>query len=1048
MTLFERVLDRPLPVFLAAGLVVLLGIWSLSTLPVNRNPSVQIPMSLVVVQLPGATPDEVESEVTIELEEQLTALEGLRQLRSVSSEGVSSHVLEFEDRVDMTESLRDVQDKVELATTVLPQGAERPIVQEVSFDEQPIIFFTLRGGNRLDLYQLRDVAEGLKPQFESVPGVSRVEIFGGYEREVQVLADPIELAAYGLTLQDLGAALQRQGQSAAGGKVRGGTGEWLIRPNSEYRNLEEIRATVVRRESSGALTIGDVARVELSHERPRSGAWFDGEPSITLIVRPRANINTIETVDRLTQRADELRTRLPSGVSIQATSDGSEDIEAMLQQLGTSAGLGVLLVFVVLLVMFGPGQALLVASALPFSLLFTFIGLAVFGMEISNIALFSLILVLGLVVDGAIVVGEAIFAEREAGARSRVAAKVGVERVGLPVISADLTTVAAFLPMLLMVGVMGQFMSVMPKVVAFALVGSVFVDHLLLPAAVAKLGLRRRRPRKWLAPDGLPWFSPELPRMKRLYMNTLGAALRNRSLVLGIAAACLAGAFLLFTTGGIDSIFLPKTDRGRFTLNYALPLGTSLAETSRVGLLIADEVEEIAEVDRCVLTTGETGALNAESSEGGRTGPEYGRLTVELVDPAQRTRSQGEVVEGLRTQIAHFAGVTIDLEELSEGPPTGAALAVRIKGQDLDALASVATDIEERIRLLKGAEDVRADYHRGKPEVRVDVDRVVAGDRFGVTTEEVWRAFGLAFQGQKIARMWLGSERVDIRVEASGGFTQSVEQVRELPIRSEDGQLIPLGEIAEVSLGFSHDSIFRHDARRAITVRANVAPGGSSVALEADARAAISALSLPTGVQVEFGGESEERERSYASLWEALRWGLLLIYIIIAIQFDSLRQPFIVILGIPLALVGVALGLVATATPFSFIVFIGAVSLTGIVVNSGIVLVDAINQNRREGMPLRNAICDGALGRLRPVLLTTLTTAAGLLPLTLNVAEGGEFWAPLGLTIISGLFASTGLTLIVVPVLYSLLEEPPRWGGARLPHVEQAVAAVQARPGA
>lgn len=1045
MTFVDRVLERPLPIFLVAALVVLMGIWSVLNLPINRSPSVQIPVVLVLAELPGATPDQVESEITIELEEELTTLDGLRQIRSESSEGFSRHVLEFEDRMDMTKSLRDVQDKVELAKGDLPEASESPVVQGVSFDDAPIIFFTVQSGGNIDLYELRDIAEKIKPRFESVPGVSRVEIFGGFEREVHVQGDPTMLAAYGLTLEDLGRALREEGQNSTGGKVRAQNGEWLIRPNGEYRTLEEIRTTVVRRESLGALTVSDVAHVELGHKRLRSGAWLNGAPSVTLIVRPRANIDTIDTVRRLMGRADELRGRLPPGVSIHATSDGSRDIKTMLTQLGSSAGLGMVLVFAILLAMFGFGQALLVASALPFSLLFTFIGLSIFGMEISNVALFSLILVLGLVVDGAIVVGEAIFAEREGGARSRDAAKIGVERVGLPVIAADLTTVAAFLPMLLMVGVMGQFMSVMPKVVAFALVGSVFVDHLLLPTAVAKFGLRRSQRRRRLAPDGLPWFSPELPRIKRLYMNALGMALQNRLLVVGAATACLLTMALLFATSAIDSIFLPNTDRGKFTINYSLPLGASLTETSRVGLLISDEVCQIPEVDNCVLTVGDTGALNADNPEGGRFGLEYGRLSVELVDYAQRVRSQADIVTDLRAQISHFAGVEIVLEEVSEGPPTGAALAVRVQGRDLDTLSFVADQVRRKIETLEGAEDVRVDYNRGKPEIRVEVDRGRAIDQFGVTSAGLWRSIRLAFQGEKVARMWIGAERVDIRVEAPASFAQTAEQIKELPVRSDNGSLFPLGQVAEVGLAFSHDTIFRHDGLRAITVRANTAPGASSVALERDARSVIGGLNLPTGVDIAFGGESEERERSYASLWRALKWGLVLIYVIIAVQFNSLLQPFIVILSIPLALVGVSLGLLLTGTPFSFIVFIGAVSLTGIVVNSGIVLVDAINRNRREGMPIQNAIYDGALSRLRPVLLTTLTTVAGLLPLTLNISNGGEFWAPLGLTIISGLCASTVLTLFVVPVFYSLLEGPPsgwQWAGATgAEHAGEAISA-------
>jgi multidrug efflux pump subunit AcrB len=647
-------------------------------------------------------------------------------------------------------------------------------------------------------------------------------------------------------------------------------------------------------------------------------------------------------------------------------------------------------------------------------------------MGLSNVALFALILVLGLVVDGAIVVGEAIHTERERGTKPAAAAKAAIGRVGAPVISADLTTIAAFVPMLLMVGIMGQFMSVLPKVVVFALIGSVFVDHLLLPAAAARFPQLRRRRRRWLAPDGLPWFSPELPRVRRLYERVLELALAHRSAAVAAAAGAFALALLLFTSGTIRSIFLPTIDRGRFTLNYELPLGTGIDETSRVGQLLAREVGALPELDSYVLTTGDTGALAAQQREGGQVGPQYGRLTVELVDLAARERSQADVIAELRERTARYAGVAIDFEELGEGPPTGAALAIRVKGETLDDLASIAAAVERRLVTLPGAQDVRVDYDRSKPEIRVNLDRPRAAAEFGISPDRVSGALLTAFYGLEVGRMWLDGERVDIRLKAPPAYAHTLDNVRALPLRARHGEIVPLGELAEVDLDFAHDAIFRHDTLRSVTVRADVAEGFSSVALEEAARSALATLPLPMEVSLEFGGESEERDRSYASLWGALKWGLLLIYVIIAIQFNSLLQPVIVVLSIPLAIVGVSLGLLVTGTPFSFIVFIGVVSLTGIVVNSGIVMIDAMNKKRRAGMPTGDAIRAASIERFRPVLLTAITTIAGLLPLTLNVTEGGEFWAPLGIAIISGLLVSTLLTLFLVPVLYSLLESAPR----------------------
>jgi multidrug efflux pump subunit AcrB len=465
-------------------------------------------------------------------------------------------------------------------------------------------------------------------------------------------------------------------------------------------------------------------------------------------------------------------------------------------------------------------------------------------------------------------------------------------------------------------------------------------------------------------------------------------------------------------------------------VNYSLPRGTALAETGRVGQLLASHVESIAELDHYVLITGATGALSTDGREGGRTGPEYGRINVDLIDAGDRSRSQGEVVHEVRSKLGRYAGIETDVDELSEGPGVGAALAIRVKGDNLDELAEAAQQVQDRISALPGVTDVRVDYDKDRPEIRVELDRARAAARFGISPDQVANALLSTFHGVEVGRMWVGDERVDIRLQAPESTPRTLDQVGELPLRTRSGEIVPLGEVASLHLEFGKNAIFRHDGLRTITVRADALGETSSVALEAAARKSLAAIAMPRGMTLEFGGETEERDRSYASLWNALKWGLLLIYVIIAIQFNSLKQPFVVLLSIPLSVVGVTLGLLVTGTPFSFVVFIGVVSLTGIVVNDGIVMVDAINRIRRAGMKLEGALLAASAERLRPVLLTTVTTIAGLLPLTLNLTSGGEFWVPLGIAIISGLLVASGLTLFVVPVLYSIVEggwSPHAW---------------------
>jgi len=1010
MRWLDPLLERPLPVFLGAAFISLLGLWCVSKLPVTRTPHVDIPYSVVVSTYEGASPEDVESEVTIKIEEQLSALEDLRHQWSISSEGVSTHILEFEDRTEMDDALRDVREKADLARVDLPKDSDDPIVKGLSFETLPILLFTVSG--RDDPYLLREIAEDLEPEpeLEAIDGVSSVDVFGGYEREVEVFVDPPALDSYGLSLADVASAVARQGHSTPAGRLRSSRTDRLIRTTGEFRNLEEIRNVVVGTDGGHAVELRDVGKVRRHHERETSGSWFMGEPSVTLIVRRRENVNTLETSRRLEARVEELRSGLPPGIRIDTTSSAADLIRLMLRQLGTSMGVGLVLVVALLFVTLGLRQALLVSFVLPFSLLFTFIGLYVLGMSISNTSLFGLILVLGLVVDGAIIVAEAIHREREEGADAREAAKRGLARVGLPVISADLTTIAAFVPMLLMVGVMGQFMAVVPKVVIFALTGSILVDHLFLPTAASQM----RRSGRGRAPA-------RLERLHTAYLRALDLALHHRVAVLGVTAVLVATAPLAYVTGAVRSIFLPYVDRGRFSIDFSMPLGTSLEETNRVGQLIEQAISRIPEAERWVLTTGDTGALDVDTREGGRVGPEYGRLTVELEPRSARRRSQPEIIAALRRELDGYAGVDFDVQEVQEGPPVGSALLVRVQGKHLSEIAPIAAEVKRRIRDLPGAEDVRTDYDRSKPEVRVAIDRSRAAAAYGITPAQISQTLRTAFYGVQVGEMWVQDERVDVRLRAIDGYDHDVDHVRELGVRSRTGEIVPIGDMAQVGLDFSPDAIHRFDGRRTISVRADAAPDASSVDLFQAGQRALADLALPPGVRLQFGGETEERGRSYASLWSALKWGLVLIYLIMAVQFDSIWQPLVVLFTIPLSIVGVTAGLLATGTPFSFMVFIGVVSLTGIVVNDGIVLVDGINQELRAGRPFESAVREASLRRLRPVLLTTATTIFGLLPLTLNIATGGEFWVPLGVAIISGLLVASLLTLLFVPVLFSVL---------------------------
>jgi len=1029
---FDRSIERPLPVYLLGMLVAFFGLWSLTELPVTRAPSIRMPFSMVVVPYVGATPDEVESEVTLDLEEELVQVDDMRHIRSVSSEGSAVVFVEFEDRTDLDEAQRQVRTAVDRAEAEFEDDVEVPLVQEMSTDDQPIISFVISGP--IGPARLRQLAEDLSPSLEAVEGVNEIEIFGGFEPEVRVFADPAVLAEYGLTLTELSDRLRQQARAVPAGQLRGSTGDRLVRATGEFGTLDEIRSIVVINEPGGAVTLGDLATVAVHHKRRESYSSLDGDPSVTLIATRKPDVNTMDTVEQLKKIAFRYAESFPTGVRLTTTQDASIEIGMMLEQLGTSALLGLILLMAVLMVAFGWRQALLVASVLPFSLLVTFLGLFVFDMSISNMSIFSLILVLGLVVDGALIVAEAIHAEVEDGFAPMQAAARGIHRVGLAVLAADITTVAAFFPMVLMIGVMGQFMSVMPKVVVFAITGSVFVDHFLIPAVAARMKHMDARHRGSAASAGsAPMRSESMGsesrdrsyfarKVRPLYQRWLEVTLRHPVQLLSACGLSFVLAIVLIGSGVIKSIFMPTTDRGRVIVRYASPLGTPLEETNRIGGLLANELEGMSEVERFVLTAGTGGGSNPFGMGSQRSGPERGALNIELVPADERIRTQSDVAEELRQRFENYAGVTIEVQELSEGGNIGEALSLRVRGRRFDEVQNFAVQVEQMVRGIEGVRDVNVDYERSNPELRVEVDRGLASSEFSLTPQQVSQALRVATVGVEVGRMWVGDERVDLRLSAPEDYAEELDRIRELPLRAANGTMIPLGALATVGFDFSPKALSRYDTERSITISAGAKQGYDTVALTSAATAGLAELSRPDGVDVAFGGQSEERQRSLGSLIDALGWGLLLIFIVIAIQFNSIIQPFIVLACIPLSIVGVTLGLLLTGTDFSFSVFIGIVSLTGIVVNDGIVMIDGINQYRDAGMPVRRAVREASLRRLRPVLLTTITTVAGILPLTLNLTAGGEFWVPLGIAIISGLLLASFLTLFVVPVIYWQIE--------------------------
>ncbi|MHC5019531.1 MAG: efflux RND transporter permease subunit [Planctomycetota bacterium] len=1027
---------KPAVPVVGALCALVMGIVALFTLPIEQAPEIKVPVTFVSVPFPGASAEESETGIAIPLEERLAGLKNLKTLTVVSHLNGCTAICQFRDGADPDRAKRDARDALELAKPEFPAGVDQGFVRDVAFSDMPLITVSVSGGT--DLGQRQRLADRLKGLLEAVNGVSRVEMFGEQPRDFLIEADPGRLSAHGLTLDDLAGAVRARARNIPGGRVEVPGTEFQARTVAQVLTAAELAATPV---GHGNLSLGVVARVSDGRADLESLARVDGRDAVALIVRPETGINSLDVIETVRAEATAFGATLPPGMAIHLTGDTSVQIGYMVEQLGSTALYGGIVVLFLLIIAIGWRNAWLVAFAIPFCLLLTFVGFAATGISVTGIALFSLILVLGMVVDGAVIVMENIHRHWELGKEPREAAVDGLGEVGIPVLAADLTTVAAFAPMVFVSGITGQFIAVMPKVVAIALTASLIVDHVLLPLMAA-----------WLLPSHKGQAPPAhrmdprdqrrrysggrlLQAVQRLYRRQLVFAMRRRGWVAAGAALSFVAAVGWVGIGALGYEFFPRVDMNRFSVEIEMPLGTPVEQTDRVARRLERVVEQTIQrppLTHAVTTVGNTRALNTDLREGGRSGPEVAKITCELVRERDRDVSQAELMDKLRPALQASAGAaTVRVKELREGPPSGAPVAVRLSGgRTLDELLAAGARLRDRLRRVAGAQDVRIDLRPVRPQVQITPHPQKAA-LFHIRPVGVGAQIATALHGAEPAEITVGDERVRIRVRAAEGAIAGPESIGDLRVRSNAGGLIPVSAVATVATTSGPESIVRRNRKRTVTVRCDLQGGYEAQpvldALEAWVGEQSAAGNWPRAVEVQYGAETDEETESVQSLQRLMGLSLVLILLILTTQFQSTRISFVVLMTVPLGFVGVVIGCWVLAIPIGFLPFVGVVALAGIVVNDAIVLVSCAQEYESQGVPRRKALVDAGVTRLRQVFLTTVTTVGGLLPLAFNIGGGGAFWGPLAWSLISGIIFATGLTLIVVPVLLDISAARRTW---------------------
>lgn len=1051
MNIWNLAVNNRVAVYILVALIALIGFSTYSTMPREAAPDITIPLVIVSTPYIGVSAADMEGLVTQPLEQALKGLKDIKQITSVSKEGLSTIRVEFTTGIDMDEALRRVRDEVNSKRPELPADILDPVVSEINFSEFPILFINIQGpiGNA----RLKKIAEELQDRIEAVPGVLRADLNGGLQPEVQVNADVYRLNAYQISLDDIVSAIRGENLSVPGGSIDTGERNFAIRVPGEFREVKPLEDIVVKIQNGKPIYVRDVAQVDYSFEDRITYSRLNGQESVSLAVRKRAGENLLAIAEQVKEIVEETKTTLPAGITLTISNDQSENIRQSVHELENSIMTGMFLVVLTLFMFFGFKNAMLVSTAIPFSMFIAFMILSAFGVTLNFVVLFALVLALGILVDDAIVVIENIYRHQQEYRKDPIqAARDGVAEVAVPVMSSTITTVAPFIPLLFWPDVIGDFMWYLPITLISTLGASLFVAFVISPVqgaqwinyrkeiAAAKRSLEH--PTWWRKYNPVIWLyhkSDEVlfPWMQGRYTQTLRWTLDHKAATMLGAVGVLILTFVLFGAFNSGVILFPNVEPARVTVNIEAPPGTALEATDRIAREVEQRVAQIPSRSDIEFVVTTAGTSDDPFDFGGQGTSNKAQVSIDFHKRRQRQQNTFLTLEEIRKATDGISGALIRVSKQEMGPPVGAPVSIEISGDDYSQLASISEQIREAIREIPGLFDLKDDYNVGKPEVEVLVDREKAG-LLWTSTGQIAGSIRAAINGIEASEYRVGEDEYKIRVRLREDQRQSVEDMRNIHVTfmNRRGQLlsIPVSAVADIQRVSSLVDIRRKDMKRVITVMGNVEGRVDSDVLQ-DVRARLAGLQLPAGYSLKFTGRDEEQAKSMAFLGRAFVITLLLVFLILVSEFNSVKVPFVIMVSVLLSLIGVLMGMIITGTPFVVIMTgVGVIALAGIVVKNAIVLLDFAKRKRDEGMPLDEALVEAGRTRLRPVVLTAATTVLGILPLATGFdfdwrelhfvigAESAMFWGPLGVAVIFGLTISTFLTLVIVPTFFSLLE--------------------------
>lgn len=1020
MRLSNTAIKRGVTFMMIYLMAVGFGLFSLSRLKINLWPELDFPVIAVITLYTGVGPYDIETVVSRPIEESVSSVQNVKKVTSQSRQGLSLVMLEFEWGTDMDQAEIDVRNNLDFIEEYLPDDISDPMVFAFDPSMQPIAFMSV-GSSFHGLAELRRISElDIEPRLERVPGIASAATMGGLRREIKILLDPVRMQAYHVPVQQVENALRSNNLQLPSGWIDNEEQEFTIQTQGEYRTVEEIANTAVSMINGSVIRIRDVSDVVDGFAEQRQKVMVNDKSSVLLIVQKQSDANTVNTIRKMNNHLGEMKKELPRGVEIVTIWDQAEFINRSMSNLGNTALQAIALAFLVLLFFLRNFRSsVIVAISIPISIVVTFAVMDQAGLTLNIISMAGLALAVGLLVDNSIVVLESIFRHREQGKPAREAAHIGANEVSMAITASTFTTISVFIPVLFVPGIAGQMFNDMVVTICFSLAVSLIVALTLVPLLASrflKVGQNIKESSRLhrISRSIGRWID----RLRQKYLKVLDWSLNHILLVVLISFGMFVLSIGLLVTRGGE--FLPDNDMGYVSLAVDRSPGTSLTAMEKSMHHLNEIVkEQVPEAEMIYTNFGQgEGMFAAFSSRGSHEG----EIMIRLVPGSKRSRSLKDIQEDLRGYFKDLPDVEVKFEDRGEEAFFGGGgdVVIQIFGHDVQAAEILAEEIEEKVSQIDQVSDTEVSIRESAPELKVQLNRDRIAD-LGLSTAQIGQVISTNILGSVVTQFREGGDEFDVRVQLKKEARHNQTDLENILIMTPQGRQIPLRAIADVSLSNAPTEIVREDQERLVTVTVTVA-GKDLRKVTANVHKILKEIAVPNDFRLEISGAAEDMMESFMYLALAFLVAMILTYMVMASQFESFLDPFIILFTIPLSIIGVSLALFITGTTLSVMSLVGIIMLLGIIVNNGIVLVDYINQLREKGHGLLEAIHLGGEARMRPVIMTALTTILAMMPLALGLGESGENWAPMARSVIGGLFIGTILTLIVVPVIYAIFE--------------------------